>query len=438
MLKMKFLIIISISVLHAVSYAQENGNVLPAWLTLHFQTTAIVQGHPKFNALYSGDNSLSADADKQTSLTATLFFGSKLWKGAELYINPELAGGSGIGGVIGIAGFTNGEIYRIDNPTPEITFARYYLKQTFNFGKLNDTVQDSQNQLSAVQSKHRLTFVAGKFSLSDYFDDNAYSHDSRTQFLNWSIMSSGAWDYAANTKGYTFGLFAEYNRYSWALRAAAVMMPTSANGSEFDTKVNDAFSFNFEVAKSFKVWKKNAVVRLLFYENKGDMGNYALATNDTSYHNSIIATRMYSRTKFGGGINIQLELSKSAGLFARGSYNDGKNETWVFTEIDRSFCLGTLIEGSSWSRNNDNLGISFVINGLSDDHKNYLAAGGYGFLIGDGKLNYAPEFIPEIFYAFRVIDQFTLSVDYQFVLNPAYNKDRGPVHVFAIRSHVEF
>jgi high affinity Mn2+ porin len=415
---------------------KEENNELKCF-NFHYQLTTITQGHQGFSAQYSGTNSLLNTSESKTSVTATMYFGMRLWKGAELYLNPELSGGGGLSGAVGIAGFPNGEIYRVGNPTPVITPARFYLKQTFNFKGKRENIEDAANQLNGNQSNNRLTLVAGKFSLTDFFDNNTYSHDARMQFMNWSLMDDGAWDYAADTRGYTYGIYSEYYRNLWAARFAAVLVPKSANGLELDTRIKDAYSINFELEKSFKLFKRNSVLRLVFYRNAGQMGNYRLATDDTTYHMDITQTRIYSRSKNGFGLNFEHELYKDAGIFIRTGWNDGKNETWAFTEIDRTISAGLLLTGSMWKREDDRTGIAFVVNGLSKDHKDYLSKGGYGFIIGDGKLNYASEMILEVFYEIRLFKVLYLTADYQLVINPAYNKDRGPVNIWSIRSHVE-
>jgi high affinity Mn2+ porin len=418
--------------------------------SVHFQETTIGQYHPDFHAPYSGKNSQVATGEPpRISITSTLYIGRKLWKGGALFFNPELSGGRGVGQTLGIAGFPNGETYRIGNPEPVVAPVRIFLRQTFSLGDNTEHPaqkyyeskmeynNDGQNQISGYVPARRLVITIGKFSITDLFDNNSYSHDPRTQFMNWALMSSGAWDYPADTKGYTWGTAGEIIMPKWSLKGALTMVPLYANGPAFDVNIIKANSISLEYDRNYTLFSKHGVLRVTGFYTNAHMGNYLLATNDTIYHKDITLTRAYGRTKWGFAINAEQGISDNTGIFARLSYNDGKNETWAFTEIDRSFAAGVLIMGMQWQRPADKLGIALVINGISNDHKNYLAAGGYGFIIGDGKINYAYESIAEIFYNFKWKDWLYLSPDYQFVLNPAYNKDRGPIHLFGLRAHVE-
>jgi high affinity Mn2+ porin len=407
-----------------------------AW-TLHFQQTVVTQWHPSFSAPYSGTNSLQSGAEMKTSVTATLFLGFRLWRGAEFYVNPELSGGQGFSNARGIAGFPNGEIYRVGNPAPAIYPARLYLKQTIDLGGPEVEYEDGPNQIAGQGPAHRLTILAGKFSLTDFFDNNTYSHDPRTQFLNWALMDAGAWDFAADTRGYTWGVLTEYAGPNGAARLAAVLEPETANGLKMDTHITKAYSLNFELERRYTLKTNKGTVRVMVFRNVARMGSYQEALDNPAFETNIVLTDRYSRTKYGFGINWEQTLSADAGVFARVSWNDGHTESWAFAEIDRSLSLGGLLGGKSWGRPHDQCGVAFVMNGLSKDHADYLAAGGYGFMIGDGRLNYGPETIFEAFYGVPVIRGIWLSADYQFVINPAYNRDRGPVHVFGIRVHTE-
>jgi high affinity Mn2+ porin len=284
----------------------------------------------------------------------------------------------------------------------------------------------------------RLVITLGKFSITDIFDANAYSHDPRTQFMNWSLMSSGAWDYPADVKGYTWGGVAEVFMPKWSLKAGLTMVPSYANGPDFDRNIAKANSLSLEYDRNYLFFKKPGIMRIIGFYTNAHMGNYQLATNDTIYHKDITLTRAYGRTKWGFVINFEQKIDEQFGLFLRASYNDGKNETWAFTEIDFSSSAGILMKGTRWKRSDDRFGLAYVRNSISNDHEKYLASGGYGFIIGDGHLNYDDENIIEAFYSFKWGNYLFISPDYQLVLNPAYNKDRGPIHLFALRAHVEF
>ena len=405
----------------------------------HFQQTIITQTKPSFNAKYTGGNSLSTSNETATSLTTTFYGGARLWKGAEAYFNPEMSGGSGLSKTLGVAGFPNGETFRVGAAEPKIYIARLYLTQRFEWGKEKDTIADDLNQLAGLKSKRYLSFTAGKFGMADYFDANAFSHDPRTQFMNWSLMSNGAWDYPANTRGYVIGLYAELGQPTWALRFAYTMVTTTANGAIWDERIGKANSQTLEYEKRYAIGGQKGTFRVLGFSNNGKMGNYREALALSPVAPVVDTTQRYGRHKYGFGLNAEQNLSKDFGVFAKASYNDGKTETWFFTEIDRSVSFGGTLNGQSWKRKNDEIGLAFVGNGISKPHRDYLAAGGYGFIIGDGKLNYGTEMLAELYYKIDAFqEKFFITPDYQFIMNPAYNRDRGPVNVFSVRAHIEF
>ncbi len=413
----------------------------------HFQLTAINQTHPSFKAKYSGNNSLSDKPEsKKLSLTTTLFLGRKLWKNAALYFNPEITGGSGISSAKGIAGFTNGETFRIGSTAPVLYIARLYFKQNFPLKNTSyEFVPSDANQVEEEIPTSRITITAGKISLSDFFDNNSYSHDPRSQFMNWSLMSNGAWDYPADTRGYTEGIVAELVKPSWALRFSSVLVPRKANGLQLDYAVTKAHSETLEFEKIWKV-KHPVTIRFLVFHTLSQAPTYNTTLGEVKNGDSTSVDvytgekewKKYGGVKYGFGVNAEKEISNTVGAFLKASWNDGKTATWAFTEIDRSISAGINIKGNSWKRPNDNIGIAQVINGISKDHQDFLNAGLYGFIIGDGKLNYRPETVSELYYQAKIASSFFVSLDYQFVNSPAYNKDRGPVHVFAIRGHIEF
>ncbi|RYY13009.1 MAG: carbohydrate porin, partial [Cytophagaceae bacterium] len=289
-----------------------------------------------------------------------------------------------------------------------------------------------------------LALNLGKFSIADYFDQNSYSHDPRTQFFNWSLMSAGGWDYPANVRGYTVGAVLEYVQPGLTLRAGLSAMPTDANGPTLDLHYDKAQAITAEITKSYSVEGHPGAVRLLGFRNQAAMGSYNLAVGRAAGLGTtpdVTMARANGRTKYGFVVNAEQEISPNVGLFGRYSYNDGHNETWAFTEIDRSLSLGLTSTGARWKRPTDRLGAAFVANGLSQAHRNYLAAGGSGFILGDGRLDYGVEYIGEVYYS---IDfpryHAALSPDYQIIFNPGYNTSRlpGPVHIVGLRVHVEF
>jgi len=427
-------------ILHAQAKPDSVKNV--PWWNFHFQMTVITQYHPSFKAKYSGRNSLDTNAETNISVTSTLFFGVKLWKGASAYFNPELSGGSGFSSTTGIAGFPNGEVYRVSDPAPHIYVARLYLTQMFDLSPGSYFRDDDLNQLPGYVPDFYLSVTAGKFSIMDFFDNNIYSHDPRSQFYNWTLMGNGAWDYPANTRGYTYGLVLELVKSSWAIRYGFVMVPTTPNGSTMDFNILRSNSQALEFEKKFRIKSLPGDVRVMAYFTQAQMGNYRQAIEWGQSHDTtpdLSYSRVLGHTKWGFGINAEQSVHKNIGLFLRAGWNDGVNETFTFTEIDHHLSAGLSIKGGLWKRADDEIGFALIANGLSADHRNYLKAGGYGFIIGDGSLNYSPELITELYYSFRFFTKFLwLSPDYQFILHPAYNIDRGPVHAFGIRAHVEF
>lgn len=448
---MKFIFTLFLVIIFVQTSFSQNKN----W-SLHFQQTVIPQHKLKINAPYSGDFSLSDSAETQTSITTTIYLGRRLWKGAAIFYNPELAGGNGLSQARGIAGFTNGECFRIGNPTPTIYIARLFLRQDFallgerivDCGKKRKDVEgeshaspvehqeDEANSLEGLRPVNRFTIALGKFALTDYFDNNSYAHDPRSQFMNWALMSNGGWDYPANTRGYTWSAVMEYVRERWAIRAASSLVPTTANGPELNWHWADNNSNTIEVEKSTKFFGKEGKVRALAFYTTTYMGNYAEAAKQQNPN--VTSTEKNGRTKYGFGLNYEQELSSESGLFFRASWNDGNNETWAFTEIDHSVS-GGYVKRNLFGKKNDKFNIGFAFNGISNSHRQYLANGGYGFIIGDGQLpNYGLESILEINYNAKITDWLSVTPDYQLVINPAYNQDRGPVHAFALRFHTEF
>jgi len=433
----KLLLFILLLIAAQVNFAQDT--VKTENYSFHFQQTIITQDKPGFHADYSGRNSLSPLAETQTSITTTFFTNARLWKGSQLIFDPELSGGAGLSQTLGVAGFPNGETFRVGGVQNKIYIGRLFFQQSFEWGKEKDTLESDQLQLAGLKSKRYFTFGIGKFNMGDFFDQNNFSHDPRSQFMNWALMDNAAWDYPANTRGYVLGAYTELGQPGWTLRFAFTMNVTQANSSTWDAKIGKANTQTVEFEKRYTVDGQKGTLRILGFLNTGKFGNYeqAIALNPSAPN--VDTTQAYGRHKYGFGINADQYLTKDFGVFAKASYNDGHTQTWFFTEIDRSFTFGGVLKGTGWKRKDDEIGLGFIANGLSAPHRQYLADGGYGFLIGDGKLNYAPEMIAEFYYKFNAYqNKFFLSPDYQFIVNPAYNRDRGPVNVFSIRAHIEF
>lgn len=418
--------------------------------SVHFQVTVIDQIHTAFKAAYSGMNSLADTVEPgATSVTSTLFIGRQVWKGAYFYFNPELSGGHGLSAALGVAGALNGETYRIGDPSPVVAIARGYLQQVIPLRAGDSTVHldNGKNQVTADVPASRIVISAGKFSISDFYDNNGYSHDPRTQFLNWALMSNGAWDYPANTRGYTEGIVVELISPQWAFRVSSVAVPVIANHSEMEYVFGKAHSETAEFQHNLSIGRQSGIVRLLFSYTASRAPSYqqgleALKVGDTTLLNVIDGSgkgTAYGGKKTGVGLGLEQGITDDIGFFARAGWNDGKHATWAFTEIDQTVSAGFNFKGTRWKRTEDVAGLAGVVNGISADHQAFLKAGGYGFIIGDGNLNYGHESILEAYYDAKLFDHVWLSFDYEFVHNPGYNKDRsGPVHVFGVRGHVEF
>lgn len=405
--------------------------------SIHLQTTAIAQTHGTFHSPYSGPNSLQSRRETKGSLTATFFLGRRVWKGGELYVNPELAGGRGLSGVTGVAGFPNGDITRIVSPTPKPYLSRLFLRQTWRLAGQSEMLEGGPNRLAGRESVSRFTLTLGKISVVDIFDFSTFSHDPRLQFMNWSVMTTGTWDYPADTRGYTVGVAGELNQARWSLRAGSFMVPKTANGLALDRHLRRNHAEVVELELHPTRSGKSGKVRFEGWANHANMGNYRLALQQPTRPPDITLTRRPGTLKYGFGLNAEQPLTSDIGVFMRLGWDDGKTETWAFTEIDRTFNPGLQFIGKRWGRPDDVSGVAYVINGLSADHRDYLAAGGHGFILGDGQLSYTPERILESYYAFRLGKMFTLTLDYQFAANPGHNKDRGPVSIWAFRFHWE-
>lgn len=414
---------------------------VPSSYSLHFQTTVVDQGHARLRARYSGPNSLEPDPESAASITSTLFLGWRPRPGTELYLNPELSGGRGMSGTRGIAGFPNGEAFRVGDAQPTLLTARLFVRQVFGFEGGTENIRDGANQVAGALPQNRLIVVAGKFSLADYFDDNAYAHDPRSQFMNWALMDSIAWDYPADTRGYTWGAMSEYHRSSWAVRAAAVAEPKAANLMDMDRRIGRAHGFVLEGQRALSCGAFSGTARLLGFLNEARMGDYDQALEQsrrTGATPDVAATRGYGRTKFGLATSDDLALSDDLGAFMRLSWSDGRSEAWTFAEVDHAAALGVDWRLARYGRPKDHWGFAETADGLSGPHRRYLAGGGAGFMLGDAALHYGPELITETYYSLQANEFLSVSPDAQLVINPGYNRARGPVLVWGLRVHAEF
>jgi high affinity Mn2+ porin len=404
---------------------------------IHGQTTYLGQGYPSFRAPYSGANSLTPASQYQETWSNSLFLNARLWEGGEVYFNPELLQGFGFNNTTGAAGFPNGEAQKSGFPYPHYNTSRLYLRQTFGFGGEQEELASSSSQLANKVDVSRLTVQAGKFSVIDVFDGNAYAKDTRKDFMNWSMWAPGAFDYAADKLGLTYGVTAELNQKQWALRGGYFLMDAVSNSNSFDTKVFQRGGYVIELETRYSLFSQPGKLRTIAWVNSANSGSYRDTLNNPAFNLDISQTRI-GRVKYGYAVNLEQAVTEDIGLFGRWSWNDGKTEIMAFTDIDASLSLGTSIKGTKWGRPDDVIGLGGAINSLSRDHRDFIAAGGLGPLIGDGALNYRRERILETYYAFALTKALTLTADYQLITNPAYNADRGPVHVFSGRFHGEF
>lgn len=406
-----------------------------------FQATYVWQTKNAFNADYSGAHSLSPQRAKSYSYTMTAALGFRPWQGGEIYFNPEAAQGIPLSDLTGLGGFTNGEIARTAGPRLTLYRARLFLRQTWGMGGGVESVESDANQLAGTVDKDRMVWTIGNLAVSDIFDNNAYSHDPRSQFLNWGIMNQGSFDYAADARGYSWGTAIEWYRGNWVLRAGRFIQPNQPNQSSLDTNILQHFGDQIEIEHSHMLANQPGKIRFLAFRNRARMSRYVDALNLAAATNTtpdLTAVRYGDQVKHGFGLNIEQALSDDVGLFTRIGWADGKTETYAFTEIDHSVTAGMLVKGTGWKRAGDTLGVAFSRNELSAVHRAYLAAGGLGFFIGDGKLNYQPEMILETFYNLQAMKYAWATLDWQHIRNPAYNADRGPVNVFSLRLHTEF
>jgi high affinity Mn2+ porin len=410
------------------------------------QANVVFQWHPTFPAKYTGPQSLTPGAQSATTHVLTLFTGYELTPTTEVFADVEYATGGGIAGAFGLAGYTNLDSVRTVQgialaETPYL--ARLMLRQIIPLS--SEQMEEERDELHLATSvpARRLEFRFGKFDLVDFFDTNTYGSDSHLQFLNWTVDADGAYDYAANTRGYTDGAILEYDDHWFTARFREALEPKIANGIRLDADIARARSENLEFdATGNRIVHRTGTVRFLSYLNHADMGNYRQAIAEYLKGETptpdIIATRRQGRHKYGFELNFEQEITSQIAVFGRLGWSDGRNESWAYTEDDRTALIGGFSSGGAWHRRNDRAGVAFVANGIVAAHQQYLALGGLGFLLGDGGLTYRPEEIFEGFYTTHIWRGFFASFDLQHINNPGYNQVRGPVTVPGLRLHVDF
>jgi high affinity Mn2+ porin len=406
------------------------------------QANFIFQAHPGFPALYSGPHSLSPDFDKATSRVLTLYTGVRLNNSTEFLVDVEEAGGSALSTGLGLAGNTDLDIVRNPLLSKAPYLGRGMIHKVFALSK--DKIENSRNYLSLFDElpRRRLEIRFGKFSLPDFFDVNSAGSDTHFQFNNWTIDNNGAWDYAADTRGYTVGAVADFEDRNWGFRFAEGLMPKIANGIDLVWRPWQAHAENFEYElRRGVIPKKPGVIRLLAFTNYANMGIYRqqiLLAEETETIPNISDHPWHITRKYGFGVNLEQNLTHYLTAFARFGWDNGKTESFAYTEVDQTFAQGVGANGAWWHRKQDRAGVAFVTNAICKDHQNYLAAGGLGFLLGDGKLNYGRENIMESYYTAHLWRGIYVAPGVQHIVNPGYNRDRGPVLVPSFRAHIEF
>jgi high affinity Mn2+ porin len=429
--------------------AEGTESIFPHFKTSRFwlsgQANFIFQTHPDFHALYSGPNSLSPNYEKATSRVLTLYTGVRLNDSAEILVDIEEAGGAALSKGLGMAGAPDLDIVRNPLLSKEPYLGRAMIHKVFALSK--DKVENDRTYLSLFDElpRRRLEIRFGKFSMPDFFDINSVGSDTHFQFVNWATDNNGAWDYAADTRGYTVGAVADFEDRNWGFRIAEALMPKVANGIDLVWRPWQARgeNFEYELRRGF-IPKKAGVVRLLAYVNHANMGIYRDAViqfEDGQLNENIpeITNHPWHITrKYGFGVNLEESLSPNVTAFARWGWDNGKTESFAYTEIDSTIVEGVGVSGVKWHRKQDRAGVAFVSNGIKKDHQNYLADGGLGFLLGDGRLNYGRENILESYYTAHVWRGIYLAPGLQYAVDPGYNRDRGPVIIPGLRAHVEF
>jgi high affinity Mn2+ porin len=407
---------------------------------IHGQATNTWLIQPAFRSSYQGPQSLNASTNARETVDVTLYAGVRPWQGAEFWFNPEIDQGFGLSNTFGVAGYVSGEAYKVGNVHPYVEFQRVLLRQTIDLGGETQKLDADLNQLAGTQTANRLILTLGKYSIVDIFDTNKYAHDPRNDFLNWSIIDQGAFDYAANAWGFTYGAAAEWYEDWWTIRTGVFDLSVQPNSTNLSPGT-DQGQWVSELEERHNLWDQPGKLKFLYWLTWGNLGTYgdALAFAAASGSTPSTAAVRSFRTKYGLGLNLEQQLTTDLGLFARASMTQAGVEEVDFTDIDQSLSAGLSLSGARWGRPDDTVGLARVVNRISHQAKLYFAAGGLGGIIGDGQLPDAgPEQIVEAYYSIPVFSFAHLTADYQFINNPAYNRQRGPVSVFGIRARVAF
>ena len=405
---------------------------------IHGQSTFLEQYVFPFRNPYVGQNSLYPNQGRET-LDATAFLGMRLWQGAELWVNPEIDQGFGLSGTLGVAGFPSGEAYKVGAPVPYLRMQRMFVRQTINLGGDTEKVEAAANQFSGTQTADRLVITVGKFGVVDVFDTNKYAHDPRGDFMNWTIVDTGTFDYAADAWAYTYGTAVEWYQGSWTVRGGIFDLSIAPNTTQLDPSFSQ-FQWDGEIEYRYDLWGHPGKIAVTGFLSRGNMGHFADAIQLAALTGGpadIAAVRQY-KSRGGISANLEQQITEQLGVFARAGWADGNIEPYEFTDVDRTVAAGLALTGKQWGRPDDTFRLATVVNGITSEHEAFLNAGGLGILAGDGMLPHPGlEHIVEVNYQLPV-SFFSLTLDYQLIVNPAYNTDRGPASVVAARVHSQF
>jgi hypothetical protein len=419
-----------------------HSQTLPWWLSA--QGNFIFQWHPHFHADYSGPNSFEHASEQAASEVTTVYTGFQFDRSTEAICDFESAGGSGLSQVLGLGGFTNVDAVRNPELSAEPYIARLWFRKVIALD--DDSVEAERNPISMLTAlpTRRLDIHVGLLDLVDFFDQNSVAGDSHMQFLNWTVVNNGAYDYAADTRGYTYGGVIEYDDRWWSLRFAEALLSKRENALNLQKNLNRAHSENYELELRPPLLRgRDTTIRLLAFTNFANMGDYHQAIDLFLHHQTptpeIDAHPMQTSLKYGFGFNAEQDITGALRSFARVGWNEGQHESWEYTEVDETVAVGGDVRGELWGRARDQFGVALVVNGLSRNHREYLALGGLGFTLGDGRLTYGPEKILESYYnlPLPIHSGVFAGIDVQYLDDPGYNRARGPVVVTSVRVHVE-
>ena len=435
--------VLALAVLPVAAHAEDPSALVGGGETdvfaVHGQATFTDQYHPRFSSPYQGPDSLNPGQRGDETADATLYLGVRPWRGAEIWLDPELDQGFGLSATLGIDAFTSGEAYKVGKSTPYPKLQRAFLRQTVDLGGAKHKTDADLNTFAGETTENRLVLTIGKFSVVDVFDTNKYAHDARNDFMNWGLIDTASYDYAANAWGYTYGAALEWYEGAWTLRGGLFDLTIVPNSTHLDEHAHQ-YQFDAEIERRYTLFGQDGAVRVTGFLSDGRMARYAdavalaMATGEPA--DLALVRHFHART--GVSMNLEQALSDDLGLFARAGHSDPQFEAFEFTDMDNSAAVGLSLKGSRWGRKDDTVGLAVELGEASHDAIAYFNAGGLGILAGDGVLPHpGPETVIETYYSLPIGKVAHVTADYQFIDNPAFNRDRGPVSVFGLRLHMQ-